>query len=193
MILQPELSFEELSHTYTVGNEVVPSVSQILRRGGGATDYSVVPEEILRRAAQIGNEVHHHVEMFYTMGFWPETEDSSVEAYLPGFYDFIDDDVFEWTWSELLMYHPLLWYAGTVDLVGHVEGELSIIDVKTTNKINKKGVELQTAGYKELYRFVTGDEPLRRYVLWFRKHKTYELVPCDDAFAFAKFEEMLRG
>jgi hypothetical protein len=191
MILQPELSFDAASHTYTVDDKIVPSVSQVLRAGGGAADYSAVPEDILKRAADIGIAVHKCVELYYAMNLAPETDDPSVEAYLPGFYDFVDDDLFEWQWSELLMYHPLYWYAGTVDLVGLVEGELSIIDVKTTNKIHKKSVELQTAGYSELYRMVSGQEPYRRYILWLRRHKTYDLIECDDPFAFSKFHNML--
>ena len=191
MILQPELTFDEPTHIYRVKDTVVPSVSQVLKAGGGGADYSSVPPEVLKRAADIGTAVHKVVEMHYAMNLTMDVDDPSVEAYLPGFYDFVDDNIFEWEWSELLMYHPLYWYAGTVDLVGKVEGELSIIDVKTTNKIHKKAVELQTAAYSELYRFVSGQEPYRRYILWLKRHKTYDLVECNDPFAFSKFHRML--
>lgn len=191
MILQPELSFDAPSHTYTVLGKVVPSVSQVLRAGGGGADYSSVPPEILQRAADIGIEVHQCVEDYFRHGTMPATDDRSVEAYLPGLYDFIDDKAFTWLHSELLMYHPVLWYAGTVDLIGWVHGELAIVDVKTTNKIHRDAVELQTAAYAELHRFCSGKGPYKRWVLWLRKHKTYELIELDDPFSFPRFQQML--
>jgi hypothetical protein len=190
LILQPELQFEPLTHTYTVADQTVPSVSQILKAGGGGADYSAVPEDVLKRAAAIGISVHKCVEDFYTTGIHPSSDDASVEAYLPGLLDFIDDGIFAWKYSELLLYHPVIWYAGTVDLIGYIDGELSIVDVKTTNKIHREAIELQTAAYAELYRFVSGQEVYRRYVLWLRRHKTYSLVGCDDPFAFSRFHGM---
>jgi len=193
-----ELSFEKRNHVYRVFNEEIPSVTTVMKAAGTYSSYADIPSHILERAADIGNEVHRVVEKWAKEGDWAlETDDSSAAAYLVGFKDFIRMGVFTPLHSEIQLYDPDLWYAGTIDLVGEMNDRLCIIDVKTTNKLNESAIGLQTAAYENLIGLWGADliefygGVMDRFALHLTKTGKWSFYRADDPTDWGFFKQAL--
>lgn len=56
------------------------------------------------------------------------------------------------------------WYAGTVDIIAWVDGELSVLDIKTSSRISYS-MHMQTAAYTQAYEEETGQIIQRRGII----------------------------
>lgn len=198
------LEFVAKTHIYTVYGDEIPSVTTILKKSDVYSDYSHVPEHILMRAAEIGTTVHKSVENHIIYGTNLYTDDNSANAYLDGFVMFLRENDFEPIHTEIQLYDPDLWYAGTVDLWCRINGVLYVIDIKTTNKLNKEAIEMQLAAYKNLIEISLVDRisdrdfdrkygRILRGVIWLKKTGTYKLHVAKDPTAFIRFKGLLEG
>jgi hypothetical protein len=201
------LEFVPQTHIYTVGGVQIPSVTTILKKSDVYSDYAHVPEHTLMRAADIGTNVHKAVEDWVNYDTALTTKDNSDNAYLDGFVMFIRENDFEPLHSEIQLYDPDLWYAGTVDLWCRVNGALYVCDIKTTNKLNKEAIEMQLAAYKHLIEISLVDrnsdrdfetdrnfelvEPIGRAVIWLKKTGTYKFHIARDPSAWMRFKGLL--
>lgn len=194
-----KLTFDKESHTYRVNSVQLVSVTQVISASKDATDYSHIPRWILDRAAQIGDIVHGAVYNHYGLTGHIITNDESARKYLEGFRDYLIHEQFEAVLSEKLMWCKCHMLAGTVDLVGHGPRGLTVRDVKTTNKINQASVELQTAAYQHLVDFgkigmhLDLPEIEARDILHLTKRGTYDIIPCEDEEAWARYEELVES
>lgn len=184
------IRFDPQKHEYFNSQNLrIPSVSEIIRYSGESTDYSMVPPHILQRAAEIGQEVHRVVESHVKSGTILASEHSGATKYMPALRKFFSLNVFEPVYSELKLIHEEYGYAGTVDLVGWMNGEAAIVDVKTTNLLNEKLVALQTAAYAELVENCDRnyDRIFRRYALHLDRAGTFKLHRFSDPLDFPDF------
>ena len=180
MKFNPEyLEFDEESHTYWYQGEVIPSVTTIIKAADAGADYSGIPDYILKRAAEIGTDVHKRIELHYLEGSDPVSDDEKANEYLVGFEQFLADDVFECWETERKLACPKYWFSGTVDLVGWVNGELAVIDVKTTSKLHHETVEYQLSAYQYLAELFYEEPIPKRYALHLKKKgsRRYALEP----------------
>ena len=145
--------FNEGNHTYTLGDKTLISVTQLLKKHGLSTDYSGVDAEILERAAHKGSAVHKEIEEYIKsgdVGFTSELSDyielakdlhfeaDESEFVLP-FQDIPDDETDKYI------------CAGTADLIGTCNGkEATIIDIKTTQKVDMRSCAWQLSLYERL-------------------------------------------
>ena len=189
------LHFNETEHIYTVDNKRVPSVTTVIKGASTDTDYSMVPERVLKRAGEIGTEVHKCVEHWcVTGGDVMYSDDKSANAYLTPFYDFVNLGALEVEHAEVRLFHPDYWYAGTIDIVGTLWGKPCIMDIKTTNKIDRKYVELQLAAYEILVGFWSGKvDRIFRYALHLEKSGRYTILEFNDPFAEGDFLRILEA
>lgn len=142
-----KLLFYDDSHTYEVDGVKYPSVSEILRFISHE-EYSDVNQYILDNAAQRGTIVHKATESIDKFGS-VEIDDEYV-GYLQAYISFLKDHTVKWQEIERAMYHPDKQYAGTIDRVGEVDGELSLVDIKTNSAIKKALVKAQVNGYEDM-------------------------------------------
>lgn len=162
------VEFIKDTHTYLVDGIVTPSVSTILRATIFADKYRDVPEHVLQNAAFFGTAIHHAVE-----------HDSDM---------LLDDEqvkVFD-RWKRLQKTHnivPLkqeqvvhygLDYAGTFDMIGSIDGNEALIDIKTTYNLDKEYLSWQLSMYAYAYGF-DGD----LYAVWLPKRKGAKLVKIE--------------
>lgn len=203
----PEILFDKLSHKYSIDGQKIPSVTQIISFGGASTDYSKIPKWILKRAAEIGDLTHNAVRCYFEENANLITNDLSVAKYLDAFTYFMSKNDFVCRYTEMLMYCECHRFAGTVDLVGLLNGAWSIVDLKTTNKINQEYVELQTAGYRHLcetfFRKTFFDAELEglresppetffdRNIIHLKKSGVGSVVDCVDDGAWPQFEKLV--
>ena len=143
-VLRPD--FDEEHHRYTLNGQRIPSVTQIMRPLTNLV-YGKIDPVVLKQAADFGTAVHACTE-FLDRG---ELDESSVEE---EWQPFLNAYV---SWKESVKPKILnieerlacFTFAGTIDRVVVIDGELWIIDIKTTTEIHKH-VGVQLAAYAAL-------------------------------------------
>lgn len=143
--LEMGLRFDEAAHVYTYAGRAVPSVTQILNPLS-ARVYGEVPADVLARAADRGTQVHKAIELYVQTGF--KDIEAEYAGYLEGFERWWKQYSPKAILTEQKFVHPILGYAGTVDLVCNIGNRLVIVDYKTTSELNEMLVGIQLEAYK---------------------------------------------
>ena len=138
----PELEFEEQQHIYTLRGMELPSVTKIMQPLSSFI-YSGVDARTLNAAADKGTIVHNACENFIKFGIVDIS--AGYSGYMDAFLKWHEDYSPEILASETRLYHKVMRYAGTADMVAIVDGALTLIDIKSTYKLEEKtdGLEIQ--------------------------------------------------
>lgn len=159
-------------HEYTLGGEVLPSVSEVTRFISREV-YGEVTQYILDNAAERGTKVHKACESLDKYG---EIEvDEDILPYLQAYVLFRKEHTVTWEKIEYSSYSPSRKYAGTIDRYGTVDGVKCIVDLKTSSSLQKA---LYTAG-QNLYRLMLEEQGLKvekLLILHLQKDGSYKLV-----------------
>lgn len=165
-----DLIFDETLHRYTLDGEVLPSVTQILKP---LHDFSAIPADVLRRAADFGTAVHKTVELYLADDLDEGSLDPPLRGCLDGFKRWMDDyrDEYNIDFSnvEVPGYHKRLKYAGTPD----IELEEAVIDLKS-RPVNMLTDPIQLTAYDHM----TGGGNRPCYVLELKQDGTYVFTPA---------------
>lgn len=174
-----DLEFKEETHQYFYKGLEVPSVTQIISASNqGALDN--IPISILDNASERGTAVHQAIEFYNKYRFANISEE--YETYFKAYQNWYKSNQFPYIEikSEVQVYHKVLNYAGTIDmLITDTMEEKILVDIKTTNELNMKYVSLQLSAYKEALAS-QGIKVKAMYVLWLKKDGTYEYVEVPD-------------
>lgn len=141
------LRFDEPTHSYWVGEERLPSVTQVLSLLGG---YEGIPLAILAKAAARGSAVHTATELddAGTLDFG--SLDDELIGYVMGWQKFKHEKkpvIFD---AEVPGYHPVLKFAGTRDRRMQIGKKVGILDIKSSYMLMPT-TGPQTAAYREIY------------------------------------------
>ena len=142
----PELTFEDMSHTYLLNGSEIPSVTTVMKPLSDF-EYGGVDERTLEKAANRGTAVHNAIENWLKFGF--DDLDPEYHGYMDGFLNWWNLRKPKLIASEVRTYHRLLNYAGTVDLVAEIDGEINLIDFKTTSRLIEKNCKVQLEAYSK--------------------------------------------
>ena len=112
---QLPIEFEPVNHIYTVEGAKLPSVTQIMKPMSMML-YEGIPWDVLSAAADRGTRVHEQVSNFIRFGVLEEDDDTA--PYLAAYRAFSEKYKPEWIASEYRVFHKLMRYSGTVDLLG---------------------------------------------------------------------------
>ena len=168
---------KELIYVYrtTYDGEILPSVSELCRFISKEM-YSDVPQATLERAAERGTNVHKLTEALDKYG---ECEaDDTLIPYIEAYVSFLKKHKCEWRFIEKSMHNPKLMYAGTIDRLGLIDGEVSILDIKTTSQIHQVSVAAQLTLYKRMAE-ENGYGITKLYVLQLKKDGKFTLRNVD--------------
>lgn len=144
--------FEESKHNEYTAEELLPIIDESLKQ-----------HEIKKQAAaDTGSLVHAFAESFakYKLGQgeqpiidenWEENVGNGVMAFL----DWFNENKVEFIETEKLLYSKKYQYVGTTDVVAKVNGEITIIDYKTSKGIYSEQY-YQLAAYWGAYEEETG-------------------------------------
>ena len=124
----PELTFEEERHLYYLNGLEVPSVTTLMKPLS-SDFYSTVDPEVLNKAAKRGTAIHNAVENYAKFGI--EDIPPVYSGYFAGFREWWDSRKPEVLATETKVYHKILRYAGTVDLLCIIDGRVTLVDYKT--------------------------------------------------------------
>lgn len=142
----PELTFDEESHIYRLDGVEVPSVTKIIEPLN-REKYAGIGEKTLEKAANKGTSVHNSIEFFIKFGF--ADVNPAYQGYFDAFRDWWEKEQPVLVGSECRVYHPILRYAGTVDLLAYLRGKLTLIDFKSTATLSDMTCGVQLEAYAQ--------------------------------------------
>lgn len=180
-------TFDEAAHEYRLDGRKLPSVTSIIRPI--APDFSAIPPHVLERKRAIGTAAHLACELDDLGELDEESLDPILVGYLQAWRGFKDATGAIVIANERRLYHPRLNYAGTLDRLLSIGGNLWLVDLKTSaDPVPSYGVQL--AAYAELLKAsdaqLVPQEP-RRASLHLRDdgtHKLHEFKNPNDWPAF---------
>ncbi len=182
-----ELRFHPENHTYTKNGVLVPNVTRALE----VLDvYAGIPQAILERAAAIGQAVHIATELDDRGDLDEASVDDAYWPYLDAWREFRADHDYFANVIEEKVFHPKLWYAGTLDREGPLFGEDALIDVKTVNTL-MPSTGPQLAAYLEARNWGRSDKIKRRYAVQLKEDGTYTVKEYRDRCDFGVFQACL--
>lgn len=168
----PELEFEEQQHIYTLRGMELPSVTKIMQPLSSFI-YSGVDARTLNAAAAKGTIVHNACENFIKFGIVDISAEYS--GYMDAFLKWHEDYSPEILASETRLYHKVMRYAGTADIVAIVDGALTLIDIKSTYNLEEMACGVQLEAYAQAFK-TDGLEIQAKQILHLKKDGTYKIM-----------------
>ena len=162
------VEFLKDTHTYLVDGIIVPSVSTILSQTIFADKYKDVPDFVLQRAAEFGTAIHNAIEH--------DSDDGLTD----------EQQVVYNRWLKLKAKHNIKaveqeqiihlghQYAGTFDMMAEINGELCLVDIKTTYNLDKEYLSWQLSLYAYAKEFGG-----KLVAIWLPKRKGAELFEIE--------------
>ena len=180
-----ELAYDDGPHIYRVDGIEVPSVTTIMEPLSNA-EYGNIDRKTLDAAAAKGTAVHNAIENWLKFGF--DDLDPEYHGYMNGFLEWWKERKPKLVASEFRAYHKIMRYAGTLDLIAIIDGELNLIDFKTTYKLVEKNCRVQLEAYSQMLDGM-GVTVRKKRILHLRKDGRWEdpFFPEKDAEAWRVF------
>jgi len=175
------VAFDSVSHTYTLNGRQLRGITGTLIHRAFPNLYGDVPESVLRNAARKGSELHAQIEMHDLLG--GDAPNERVAA-----YDRVKRENGLTTVANEYLVSDCETYASSIDIVcEYGDGQVALIDTKTTYDLHKDVVALQLGIYKMLFEMQNPHLSVGRvYALWLpnRDHKICKLIelcpPSED-------------
>ncbi len=182
------LTFDQAEHRYFYDGKPVPNVTRIL---SPLVDFSMVPADTLERARQEGVAVHKMVELDCAGDLDVENLPEWLRSRYQAWRKFVADAQFRVLASEKRVFHPTYRYAGTLDLFGHINGDVAFIDLKRSFAAGPV-IGLQLAAYLEAYcEQEKVGKNAKRYGLRLLETGEYRLEPFTNRNDFRNFLALL--
>ena len=164
-----ELSFEEKGHVYRLNGIEIPSVTALMEPLTRQV-YGTVDSDVLANAAERGTSVHDSCENYALFGI--EDVEQGYEGYFEAFRAWWNEKKPEILGTEKKVYHKILGYAGTSDLLCLINGQVTLVDYKTTAQVNSMLHMVQLEAYARAWESqgVTIDD---RMILHIQKNGKY--------------------
>ena len=144
----PELTFRDEDHTYTLNGIEIPSVTTLMKPMSAET-YKTVDPDTLNRAARRGTAVHNALENYAKFDI--EDIDPDLRGYFDAFLNWWELRKPEVIATECRLYHKIMRYAGTADLICLIDGKVTLVDYKTSSQVNTKLCAVQLEGYDRAF------------------------------------------
>lgn len=140
------LLFDEARHAYALDGVPVPGVTAALKVCSAA-DYAGVDPEVLEVAAARGQAVHRMIELDGRGRLDEDSLDPLLVPYLEKWRDFLRCSGFRPLAQEQQVASRRYGFAGTLDLLGELNGGLALIDAKSVVRVMPT-TGPQTAAYE---------------------------------------------
>lgn len=161
----PELTFDEASHIYRLNGDIIPSVSKLMEPLKDQC-YGGISKRTLENAAIKGSAVHNSIENWIKFGI--DDIPSEHRGYFNGFMEWWKQYKPRVFGSEVRIYHKLMRYGGTIDLLCEIGGLLELIDFKTTYTLLEMACGVQLEAYSQAL-VSHGITPQRKHILHLKK------------------------
>lgn len=165
------------THQYFLGDVELQGITSTLVNRAFPNDYKDIPEDVLRRAAERGSNVHETIELYEDLGAMSDLPE------LRSYCTIMDENKLEHIASEYIVTDRVR-YASAID---HVfvdkDGGIVIADVKTTYEKHYEKVALQLSIYKRFFELQNpGLKVAKCALIWLRgeAYEYRELMPWAD-------------
>lgn len=202
--MAPSLLFDEAAHVYELDGVIVPSVTQTLK-ASGLIDFSHIPPGILAAALERGRVVHR------ALHFWNERDLDVGEfigtypkyaGYLNAWIAFTEQRRFVPALCERRIASRKHQVAGTLDVLGEMDGVGCLVDYKTALSLASVAPDLQLAAYHALAldwasedaalaAFLAAHPRLRRFAIQLKRDGTFRVEEYSDPRLFSEFLALL--
>lgn len=172
----PELSFDEATHIYRVNGIEIQSVSTLMTPLRQIV-YGDIDPAVLAFAAGRGTEVHDAFETYIAYGI--EEIRPEYQGYMDAFKEWLDEFKPEPLGTEVRIYHKIMRYGGTADLICKINGVTTLIDYKTSSTIHAMLCGVQLEAYDRAFDS-HGVKIADRAIFHPRKDGTYEYVHFNE-------------
>ena len=175
-VSDPQLKYDDATHTYSVDGVVYPSVTQVLKEAG-LIDETWYTEEGAERGKEVALITEMNDKGELDEALLAKTRPQYV-GYLVAWGKFVEDRVIEVLAIEERVFNKTWGYAGTVDRRLVLRGPRraqAIVDIKSGGR----GIwePLQTAGYLGCYDVVGAT---RRLAVHLRRNGKYSCYPHEN-------------
>jgi len=141
-MLSDYLIYNPDNHEYSIQYDperkiVVPSVTQLLEYGHLVDNSFIAPHY-----AEDGTEIHTMTELMDQGMYEPSLCVDRVHAAMVGYEQFLLDHDVVWELTEQKVFHNELFYAGTFDRLGTVDGSPFLVDIKSGQKYRWHAVQV---------------------------------------------------
>ena len=186
------LTFHELKHEYCWDGEPVPGVTTVLKLIDGIES---APPDRVWVAGMRGTAVHKATENYDRGLAWDasvkdDDQREEIWPYVSAYFEFLRDigDGYSIETIEERVYHVLHQYSGTCDRIAIVDGQRSVIDLKTSTRLNI-AVGPQLAAYKAAHNceLPPKQRAIGRYALQLKKDGTYHFARYDEEHDLIRF------
>lgn len=136
------VSFEDITHSYLLDGEIyLMGVTSLMKKHGLSPDYSGIPEDVLRRAAERGSKVHKDIEDYCNGETVAMTKE--LKAYIGCGIEAIANEY-------LISDNEIV--ASSIDIVAYAgENRVNLIDIKTTSTLHLEPLSWQLSIYAYLF------------------------------------------
>lgn len=138
------LEYDDETHTYICDGQIVPSVTQMLGKRY-ANEYANVSQAYLNEASRKGTAMHSAIEAYETTGEEDDSQELRNYKFLKKHYGWTNKE------NEVpIIYEEdgVILFAGRLDQIMEIDGQLGINDFKRVSSPNKEKIALQLNMYK---------------------------------------------
>jgi hypothetical protein len=163
------IEYIDQDHVYLYNGEIIPSVTQILSFIF-PDKYKGIPEYILKNKATYGTKIHEAIEKFESEGIIEKLDyiqEASFNQYLRLKKEYNIEVIDQ---EKIIHYKDI--YAGRYDMSANVNGEYSLIDIKTTAEFDLEYLSWQLS----LYDYPNKKRHKKLYDLWLPKRELGKLI-----------------
>lgn len=160
--------FNEEEHTYTLDGKLLHGITGMLGRQLFANKYTGIPQYILDAAAERGSRIHKDCEFVDSTGLPPATAEGRNHVKLINGYTVLAN---EYTVSDND------YFATNIDRVQCCGEEVSLVDIKTTSKLDEEYLSWQLS--IDAYLFELQNPHLKvskLYAEWLRGEEIAKMV-----------------
>ena len=151
-LTESKVKFFQEEHKYFLGDKELKGITGTLIRKAFPETYKDIPEYILNRAAERGSIVHEQLELFKTVfGSDPSLWQGEWTNELSNFTHIMTEHSLKHVASEYLVTDGEN-FASSIDAVfTDAEGDIVLVDYKTTSQIHYDNVSLQLSIYAKFF------------------------------------------
>lgn len=181
--------FDADRHLYFLGDQVRPSISQMLKAGGLVDGHEFMTEEGKVRGTAV-----HRLTADYSLGAIEDvvSSTSKYKGYLLAYQAAMSRLQLEVLEVEEPQMHPVYRYGGRSDLVGRLWGLLSVIETKSGGKERWHPIQTALQAMLTAHRYGLKPHQVGRYALYIQETGRYSLERHVNPGDFNKAEDLAR-
>ena len=146
------VSFDEITHTYLMGDRWLTGVTSLMKKHGLSPDYSGIDEATLEHAASLGTAAHKQIEDYC---------DGKVVEQTPLVKSFAKMNLDVVCCEYLVSDNGIV--ASSIDMVIKVgENMVDLVDIKRTSTVHKHALSWQLGIYRYLFEMQNPDVKVAR-------------------------------